>query len=342
MEIIKSKKKDLYGNPEIESLISLTLFQPSIQKIYRFINSIKQDRDFIYCSKENNKITGLLIISRLSNIDFKIKSISVDEQFRNNGIGRKLIFNFQSEFPENRILTETDGGAVNFYHRIGFKIESLGKKYHSIERYRCVLDHHDWISDSYKNAYNLLISGNILCWIAGGWALDLFHGKKTREHTDIDIVIRREDQLKLQKLFNTWEMYHTKAPGLRYWNGIDYLENIPNIWLRKNKNSPWKLEILFIDTEGENWIYKRDNRIQKQIENIGLTNKEGVTYLLPEIQLLYKGGSSKVREKDKNDLIKMLPNLTEQSRNWLRESLMIQFPEGHDWINCILKFEENI
>ena len=31
-------------------------------------------------------------------------------------------------------------------------------------------------------------------WIAGGWAIDLFLGRQTREHEDIDVQILRRDQ----------------------------------------------------------------------------------------------------------------------------------------------------
>jgi Aminoglycoside-2''-adenylyltransferase len=30
-------------------------------------------------------------------------------------------------------------------------------------------------------------------WIAGGWAIDLFLGRQTREHEDLDVLILRRD-----------------------------------------------------------------------------------------------------------------------------------------------------
>ena len=44
---------------------------------------------------------------------------------------------------------------------------------------------------------------NIDWYIAGGWAIDLYLGKKTREHLDIEIAITRTDQLVLKKYLNT-------------------------------------------------------------------------------------------------------------------------------------------
>lgn len=58
----------------------------------------------------------------------------------------------------------------------------------------------------------------------------------------------------------------------------------------------------------------------------------GLPYIKPEIQLLYKGGSSKIREKDLQDLIHVLPCLDKQEKLWLETSLTKQFPEGHQWL----------
>ena len=37
-------------------------------------------------------------------------------------------------------------------------------------------------------------------FFAGGWAIDLFLGKETRKHSDIEIAILRNDQLYLKKM----------------------------------------------------------------------------------------------------------------------------------------------
>jgi len=42
-------------------------------------------------------------------------------------------------------------------------------------------------------------------FIAGGWAIDLYIGRITRVHKDIEIAILRRDQLALHKYMNGWE-----------------------------------------------------------------------------------------------------------------------------------------
>ncbi len=39
----------------------------------------------------------------------------------------------------------------------------------------------------------LLTTHGILYWLDGGWAVDAFLGKQTRQHADVDIVIQQMD-----------------------------------------------------------------------------------------------------------------------------------------------------
>ena len=42
-------------------------------------------------------------------------------------------------------------------------------------------------------------------WIAGGWALDLFVGRQSRAHDDLDVEVLRRDQFVLQRLLAGWD-----------------------------------------------------------------------------------------------------------------------------------------
>ena len=41
-------------------------------------------------------------------------------------------------------------------------------------------------------------------FIAGGWAIDLFLGRVTREHADIEIAVLRTDQQFLRQHLRSW------------------------------------------------------------------------------------------------------------------------------------------
>ncbi|TYS58090.1 hypothetical protein FZC74_13940 [Sutcliffiella horikoshii] len=174
-------------------------------------------------------------------------------------------------------------------------------------------------------------------WIAGGWALDIYLQKITRAHDDIDIVIIRPDHLILQRhLGRDWEMFIAFKGQLIPWNKNQLLDShYDNIWVKKKDESTWAFQVMLLDIEEKNWIYKRNNTIRKSLEDIGLVSLSGIPFLKPEIQLLYKGGSSVIREKDVIDLGNILPKLNVSNRDWLKKSLKIQYPHGHKWIELI-------
>jgi len=92
---------------------------------------------------------------------------------------------------------------------------------------------------------------------------------------------------------------------------------------------------MLVETEQQSWIYRREKSIRRRLEEIFLRTDDEIPYLRPEIQLLYKGGSSKVREKDFQDLQIMLPYLLPEQRDWLKMTLKRQFPTGHSWLDYI-------
>ncbi len=53
--------------------------------------------------------------------------------------------------------------------------------------------------------------------IAGGWALDLHLRKQTREHSDIDVIITREEQLIAYEYLNRdWMLYRAEDGKLSH------------------------------------------------------------------------------------------------------------------------------
>ncbi|HZS93479.1 MAG TPA: amino acid transporter, partial [Chloroflexota bacterium] len=61
-------------------------------------------------------------------------------------------------------------------------------------------------------------------WVGGGWAIDLFVGRQTRAHADIDVQILRRDQLAVRRQMAGWELYAADPPGtLRLWQGLETL-----------------------------------------------------------------------------------------------------------------------
>ena len=93
---------------------------------------------------------------------------------------------------------------------------------------------------------------------------------------------------------------------------------------------------MLMETEGNEWVYRRLRSIRGPIADLGMETDDGIPYLRPEIQLLYKSGTG--REKDSGDLARVLPHLGQQRASWLLRSLQSQYPQGHDWLEEVSSF----
>lgn len=191
----------------------------------------------------------------------------------------------------------------------------------------------NWAPLSIKEVTELFHHAPFMWMIAGGWALDLHIGFESREHGDMDIVFKSSDQEKVfHFLSKDWELYKAKDGGLAPWQAGEFSVSIDNIWARKNTQSPWAFQMLFVEDINEQWLYKREKSITKPIEDLLLRSVEGIPYMRPEVQLLYKAGSSNIRKKDLEDFLLIWPSLNETGKHWFNEALTKQFPAGHEWL----------
>lgn len=200
------------------------------------------------------------------------------------------------------------------------------------------IDESNWEPYLPEEIFELFKSLTIPWWIAGGWAIDLFLESKTRDHLDIDLQILRKDQIILQKFLVGWDLYKTNQPGLKPWKKNEFLRlGVNSIWCRKTPEAPWKMQILFLETEGDEWYYRRKPSIRGLISNIGMKTKSNISYLSPEIQLLFKAQKNP-KQKDKQDFLNVLPFLDKKKLMWLKKSVFVHFGKNSYWIEEINKF----
>lgn len=173
-------------------------------------------------------------------------------------------------------------------------------------------------------------------WIAGGWAIDLFLGRQTREHDDLDVQILRRDQLAVRTLLGTWDVQAALQPPrdetwpFRPWLlGERFDPTIHDIWCRPDASQPWVFQLMIADARDEWWIFRRMPTIQRPLANLGNVTEEGIPYVAPEVQLLYK--AKNLRPKDEADFMHALPELSQEQRTWLREALS-QSDRSHPWL----------
>lgn len=165
-------------------------------------------------------------------------------------------------------------------------------------------------------------------WVGGGWAIDLFLGRTTRPHDDVDVVVPRDEQQLVHAHFAGWDLQTAHEGRLTPWHGERLELPIHVIWCRPDPCSPWHLELLLMEVATGRWRFRRDPRITLELDRIGLV-RDGIPYLAPEIPLLYK--SKEPRERDEADLAAVLGELPEARRAWLAGALRLHDP-AHPWL----------
>lgn len=168
-------------------------------------------------------------------------------------------------------------------------------------------------------------------WITGGWAIELACGR-SRPHDDMDVAFLALDLPSVRRWVQD-RCLHLWAPGparLRpVLPGIRVRDDEEQFWLRKDAASPWLLDLLATPTDGDDWVFKKDQRITRPLEEVG-TRLDGIPVVVPEIALLFKAAHD--RPKDRADLQAVLPRLDPTQREWLGASLRTWQGE-HAWLD---------
>ena len=167
-------------------------------------------------------------------------------------------------------------------------------------------------------------------WICGGWALDLFLGRETRRHDDLDVAVLRQDQPALFRHLRDWDLwYATPEHNLRPWDGHHLEPPIDGIWARRSSEpyAPWTCEFLLNEHSDDAWIFSGNEAVTQSLAKVG-AERDGVRFLRPEIVLLFK--SRELTPKNEADFAVVKPQLTRPGSGWLRHAIEVINP-GHPW-----------
>jgi hypothetical protein len=187
-----------------------------------------------------------------------------------------------------------------------------------------------WTPDQAAQA----LAGMSAPWaVAGGWALDLWLGRQTREHEDLEIAVPSaffpEIQARLEGLGlalfviddgQVIAMAPGEAPGPR----------THQTWVMEPALNGWRMDVFREPGDAETWIYRRTGELSAPRAWASGRTPEGIPYLAPQIVLLFKAKAA--RDKDKADFSIVAPLLSSEARGWLAASLQVIQP-GHAWID---------
>jgi hypothetical protein len=172
-------------------------------------------------------------------------------------------------------------------------------------------------------------------FVCGGWAIDLFAGRQTRPHSDLEIGIFREDQRAIRDVFGGWNLGKVvetpEGPAIVPWyEGECLVLPIHQVKLYNDAVTPREFEFFLNDADKDLWHFRRMPQITMPRHRLIRSTDDHVFYVTPEVQLLYK--ARHLRDRDRADFETALPLLEKEQRTWLRSALGQFLPE-HDWIS---------
>lgn len=178
------------------------------------------------------------------------------------------------------------------------------------------------------------LSGLSKPWcIVGGWALDLWHGRRSRDHEDLEFTILREDFGTFRRALKGMR-FHTVASGV-----IEHLPArkeppaaISQIWCEDIQERCWRVDMMIEPGTPDLWVYKRDAAITRSRAEMVAVTPDGIPYLKPAAVLLFKAKYR--RDKDELDFVNALPRLEPSERAWLKACLATAHP-GHEWAKLL-------
>jgi hypothetical protein len=172
-------------------------------------------------------------------------------------------------------------------------------------------------------------------WVVGGHAVEAFTGVR-RGHEDLDVAIFTDTMPALREhLAGRYHLWNAHDGALRPVTDAhpEPMHPQSQLWWRRNARSPWRVDCLLDLRDGAGrWVSKRDPSYCVPLEDVTWVADDGIRYLKPEVQLLFKAKQD--REKDRVDLRSTWPLLDDGQKEWLREALGRQHP-GHAWLELL-------
>ena len=163
--------------------------------------------------------------------------------------------------------------------------------------------------------------------VVGGWAIDLFVGRATRYHGDIEIAIPADRSPRSPGRYRdssgmSWVMDGSGPTRLLSVGSARHGSVSPRSGL-------FLLDVFRESHDGATWTFRRDPAIMLPYADAYARTSDGVPYLVPELALLFK--ARHVRPQDQHDFDAVLPLLDEHPPARLRCWLERTEP-GHPWL----------
>ncbi|MFJ1708218.1 nucleotidyltransferase domain-containing protein [Kitasatospora sp. NPDC088346] len=165
-------------------------------------------------------------------------------------------------------------------------------------------------------------------YVAGGWAVDLFRGGRTREHGDLEIAVPAAGFAEIRSRFAGFAFDVVAFD--RIWELTPEVSGLTHqTWLRDPSTGRYLVDVFREPHDGPTWICRRDPSIRLPYTAVVRRTPDGIPYLAPELALLFKAKA--VRPKDQQDFAGALPLLDGAARRTLA-ALLARVHPGHRWL----------
>jgi hypothetical protein len=169
--------------------------------------------------------------------------------------------------------------------------------------------------------------------VAGGWALDLWLGRQTREHEDLEIAVPAaffpEIQARLESLgLKLFDIDDGQVIALG--PGEAPRRRTHQTWVMCPAINGWRMDIFREPGDVDTWVYRRTGELSAPRPWACGRGAGGVPFVAPQIVLLFKAKAARV--KDEADFALVTPRLSPEARDWLAAALAVIHP-GHPWID---------
>jgi hypothetical protein len=162
---------------------------------------------------------------------------------------------------------------------------------------------------------------------AAGWALDLFRGRQTRDHHDVEFAVPWARFDEIAHRFPEID-FHVPVDGVLVPASPATLAAGHQTWALDRAAGCWRFDVFREPHDGDEWICRRDARLRRRHADLIRHDANGLPFMAPEVVLLFKAKNP--RDKDSADFAGTLPLLDADQRRWLVDALTLVHPD-HPW-----------
>ena len=186
-----------------------------------------------------------------------------------------------------------------------------------------------------------LMSGFAPTWaLCGGWAVDAWLGRESRDHVDVDIAVFDDDQgAILNHMAVGWSLIgHDDTVADDSEESWDGRQLFLPAHIHARAQDGFELEFHLNERRNGTWVFSRQPGVSMPLHECVRQSSWGISTVVPEVILYYKalppgwrGSRPELRPHDHSDFSMLLPVLSNSQREWIRHAISQIDPE-HSWL----------